>query len=69
VCNCAINTFAVGLIQAVRAKIGFSHMALHGHNSGTESVRELFKRSKDLAILPVCNEKKFFGFGFWIFCE
>jgi len=42
-------------------------MALRRHNSGTESIRELFKSSKDLASLLVCSEKKYFGFGFQIF--
>jgi len=28
--------------------------------------RELFKPSKDLASLPVCNKKKFLGFGFFV---
>ena len=37
-------------------------MALHECNSGVESSRELFKGSKDLANLVVCNEKNF-GFG------
>jgi len=34
-----------------------------------DCVRELFKPSKDSASLRVCNDKKFFGFGFQVFCE
>jgi len=45
------------------------HVSLGGHNSGPGSAGELFKPSKDLASLRVCDEKKFFGFGFLIFCE
>jgi len=47
----------------VRAKSG----CLHGHNSGAETARELFKHSKDSAGLLVANEKTIFGFQ--IFCE
>jgi len=36
-----------GLIQVVRVKRGCLRF-LHGHNSDIESIRELFKRSKDL---------------------
>jgi len=39
-------------------------MSLQGRNSSTESTTELFKPSKDMASLQVCNEKKIFGFGF-----
>jgi len=39
-------------------------VSLRGIISGAESgTRELFKPSKDLASLLVCNEKNFFGFG------
>jgi len=34
-------------------------MTLHGHNSGTISVRELFNSSEDLSSLVVHNEKIF----------
>ena len=46
-----------------------SHMALHAHNSGAESGRELFKGSKDTACLLACTQKKFFAWGLQIFCE
>jgi len=38
------------------------------HNSLGDCATELFEPSKDLGSLRVCNEKKLFGFGFWIFC-
>ena len=43
-------------------------MDLGRHNSGAESTRELFKRSKDSASLVVCNAKNFLvlGFGFFV---
>ena len=46
-----VNTFAAGLIQAVRTKTACSHVALHGHNSGAKSRRELFKHSKYSEVL------------------
>jgi len=67
---CTVSTpFAAGLIQVVCVKTGCSHMALCGHNSGTECAGELFKPSTDSTSLLACNEKNFFGFGFRIFCE
>ena len=33
---------------------------------GNHCIRESFKRSKHSASLRVCNEKKFFGFGFFV---
>ena len=56
-------TFIARLIKAVCVKTGGSHVSLHGHKSGTKSARELFKCSKDLASLVVCNERKFL---FWV---
>ena len=41
-------------------------MSLRGNNSGAKSARELSKPFKDLASLPVSNEKNFFGFGFFV---
>jgi len=41
-------------------------MSSHRHISSTVSARELFKRSKDLASLQVCNEKHIFGFSFFV---
>jgi len=65
------ETFAARLIQAARAKTCCSHVALHRHNSGTACVRKLFKSSKDLASLLVCNEIIFFLFalGFFVSAE
>jgi len=40
-----------------------SHVALHEHNSGAESGRELFKGSKDSASLLVCTRKNIFWLG------
>jgi len=64
-----INTFSAGLIQAVHVKTAYSHMVLCKPNSSTVSARELFKCSKDLASLVVCNDKKIFlvlGFRFFV---
>jgi len=44
-----------------------SRLALR--NSAAESGRELFKGSKDVASLLVCNWKKNFVWGWQIFCE
>jgi len=41
----------------VCTKSGFSHVALHEHNSSTEKLESC---SKDSASLLVCNEIKFF---------
>ena len=38
-------------------------MALCVRNLGTESGRELFKRSKDIASFLVCTRKIIFGWG------
>jgi len=45
-----------------------SHVALHAHNSGTKSGRELFNGSKDASLL-VCTRKKIFWLGGSDFCE
>jgi len=37
------------------------HVALRGNISGAVSARELFKHSKDLASVVVCNATNFFG--------
>jgi len=58
------NTFAAGLIQAVRAQTAGSHVVLCGNISGAVSIRELFTPSKDSAGLVACKEKKIFGLGF-----
>jgi len=42
-------------------------VSLRGNISG--AALELFKPLKDSASLQVCNEKNFFGCGFWIFYE
>ena len=46
-----------------------SHGTLHRNFSGPVSSTDLVKSSKDLVNLVVCNEKKIFGWGLWIFCE
>ena len=43
-------------------KSSSSHVARQLHNSLGDYARELFKPSKDLASLQVCNEKNGFGF-------
>jgi len=53
------------LNQAVHARTTGSRMTLCDRNSGTKSGRELFKGSKDMASLVVCNEKTF-GWGLQI---
>ena len=64
-----LNTFAAGLIQAVRAKTAGSHVALHGNFSGLVSTTNLVKVSKDSASLVVCTREKIFGWGLQDFCE
>jgi len=63
----AFNTFVARLIQAVHMESPGSHVSLHGHNSGAECARELFKHAKDLASLRVRNETKFSVVGFKFF--
>jgi len=46
-----------------------SQVALHKHNSGTESGIELFKGSKGSATLLVCTREKNFLVGGADFCE
>jgi len=67
--NWHVNSFASGNFWGFRTKIAGLHMALCKRNSGTESGRELFKGSKDLASLLVCTKKIFFGWEMRIFCE
>jgi len=63
-----LTPFAASLNLVVRVKIAGLHVALCRHNSGTISSRELFKCSKGLASLVVCNEKIFWvlAFGFFV---
>jgi len=42
------------------------HVILHVHISTDDCTRKLFKPSKDLASLHVCNEKKFLVFVFLV---
>ena len=62
-CFCVLDFFAAGKFRGFRTKTTGLHVALREYNSGTESGRELFKGSKDLASLVVCNEQQFFGWG------
>jgi len=55
-----INTFAAGLIQAVREKTAGLHMALRRNFSGPVSATDLVKSSKDSASLVVCTRKNIF---------
>jgi len=64
-----VNTFAPGLIQAVREKTAGSHVALHRNFSGQVTATDLVKSSKDSAILVVCTQKNFCGWGMQFFCE
>jgi len=52
-----INTFAAGLIQAVREKTAGLHMALRQNFSGPVSATDPVKSSKDSASLVVCTRK------------
>jgi len=54
------------MFQDFCAKTAGSHKGLRKRNSSAEIARELFKRSKDLASLVVCNEKEILvgGCGF-----
>ena len=62
-----VNTFAAGLIQAVRTKTACSHVALNGRNSGAKSRRELFKHSKYSEVLQFWFRIFCAGFGFGFF--
>jgi len=55
----ALNTFASGLIQAVRVKTAGSHMVLHENFSSSVSATDSAKSSKDSTSLAVCTRKKF----------
>jgi len=46
-----INTFAPGLIQAVRAKTAGLHVALHGNFSSLVSATDQVKSSKTWQVL------------------
>jgi len=62
--SAVFNTFRPGLNQVVHGKTAGSHMVCTSDsNSGAISARELFKHSKSLASLVVCNEKKIFWLG------
>jgi len=49
------NTFTAWFIQVVRVTTAGSHVTLHGIISCAVSANELFRSSKDLASLVVCN--------------
>jgi len=55
------------LYLEIREKPGIFQLPYQPHSSSVDYGRELFKPSKNLASLRVCNEKKFFGFGFRFF--
>ena len=65
----SFNTLASGRFGDFHTRTTRSHVALHAHNSGVESGRELFKGSKDTESLLVCTQNKFFDLGLQIFCE
>jgi len=50
-------------------KLGIFWLTYQQHSSSADCARELFKPSKGLASLQICNEKNFFGLGFHFFCE
>jgi len=58
-----INIFATG---GLRLRSSSLQMFLHGNISADDCARELFKPSKDLASLRVCNETKTFDIGFFV---
>jgi len=47
----------------LRLKSSSLHVFLHGNISADDCARELFKPSKDLASLRICNKKIILGFG------
>ena len=67
-CNCAINTFAVGLIQAVRAKIGFSHMVCTGITPALKVLENCSNAQKTWQFFQFAMRKNFLvlGFGFFV---
>ena len=56
----SLNSWRPAGFRDFRSRTTRLHVALHAHCSGTESGRELFKGSKDVASLPVHTRKKFF---------
>jgi len=64
-----VNTFAPGLIQAVRAKTAGLHVALCENSSGPVSATDLVKSIKNWTHLVVSTWKKFFAWGVRVFCE
>jgi len=50
----------------LRLKSSSLHMILHGNICAYNFAKELFKPSKDLTSLRVCNEKKYLVLGFFV---
>ena len=67
-CQLAFDTFAAGLIQAVRIKTAGLHVALWGNFSGPVRAIDLVKGPKDLSSLVVCTRKNSLvgGCGFFV---
>jgi len=57
------------LYLEIGEKPGIFWLTSQPHSSSADCARELYKPSKDLACLRVCNEKIISGFGFQVFCE
>jgi len=49
------------------AKTSSFQLPYQRHNSSANYAREQIKPAKELSSLLVCNEKKIFGWGLWIF--
>jgi len=64
-----INLYWLTPYIRLRLKSSSLHVFLHGNISADDCARELFKPSKDLASLHICNENNIFGLGFGVFCE
>ena len=60
--HCLLTPSAPGVFSFKTCMSHFSIVSLPHHNSPTNCPRELFKPSKDMASLLVCNEK----FKFWV---
>jgi len=56
------------LYPEIRLKSSIFWLSYQSHSSSADCARELFKPSKDLASLLVCNEKNFLvlGVGFYM---
>ena len=52
-----------------RPKTSSCQLPYQCHSSSADCIRELFKGSNKSDSLLDCTQRKFFGWGLWIFCE